>query len=57
MPLIAKEVIIKVTVQDSPEKNSESADKTGKGSNSGNKDVVAACVEQVMEILKEKAEF
>ena len=55
MPLIAKEVVIKVTIRDSAGKGEgNTGEKTNEQANT--KDIIAACVEQVVEILKEKAE-
>ena len=71
MPLIAREIVIKVTVQEdgaasgnTSEASGNSAsqgattnpDSGGTGGGAQNQDVISACVEQVMEILREKIE-
>lgn len=56
MPLIAKEVVIKVTIQESAgNKGKEPAAGKGNGQ-AGNPDIISTCVEKVLEILKEKKE-
>ena len=52
MPLEIKEIVITATVGES---NSGSIDDNG-GSNDEKQEIIAQCVEQVLEILKEKME-
>lgn len=60
MPLQIKEVYIKVTVDTGQGQNIPEQGNTAPGGNGppsvNNKDIIADCVEQVMEILKEKME-
>ena len=54
MPLEIKELYIKATVEDAP----QGGGPTKGGSNDGNSEerIIRACVEQVMEIIKEAKE-
>jgi len=60
MPLQIKELYIKVTVNSDEEKSTPAAGNTGPENNSSlslnNSEIIADCVEQVMQILKEKME-
>lgn len=58
MPLIIKEMAIKVSVQDSggKEAKGKEPEKAGGGQGGAGGDMVAIVVEKVMEILKEKTE-
>ena len=56
MPVEIRELQITVSVQDSGGGNASSPAPASGGSSSSNDDVIAKCVEQVLEILKEKME-
>jgi hypothetical protein len=60
MPLQIKELHIKVTVNSDEEQSTPAAGNTGPETNSSssvnNSEIIADCVEQVMQILKEKME-
>lgn len=60
MPLQIKELYIKVTVNSDEEQDASAAGNTGSESSSSsslnNREIIADCVEQVMQILKEKME-
>ena len=61
MPIEIKELVIKATVSNQS-KSSDAGSGTGKNSASGasgndwKDDIVSACVEQVLQIIKDKAE-
>ncbi|EZH71842.1 hypothetical protein ATO12_05540 [Aquimarina atlantica] len=61
MPLQIKELYVKVTVnaneqQGSPEQEADTATESGSESAMNKDQIIAECVEQVIEILKEKME-
>lgn len=57
MPVIVKELIIRATVTDSQGKEAGSSSTSGPVMNNDEKEaLIAACVEQVIEILEKKKE-
>ncbi len=61
MPLQIKELYVKVTVhsdeeQGSPEQNANTTSESSGDSAMNKDDIIAECVEQVVEMLKEKME-
>ena len=56
MPVIIKELVIKATVTDSQGKEESSASSAPPMSNEEKESLVAACVQQVLEILDKKKE-
>jgi hypothetical protein len=60
MPIEIKELTIKVSVtpvQDGPQENQASKPgSSGKEEGSGQEDIIAACVEQVMDRIRDKLE-
>jgi hypothetical protein len=54
MPLEIRELVISTVVQETP--SSPTANISSPSSSTGNDAVVAACVEQVLEILQQKTE-
>lgn len=55
MPIEIRELVIKATVEESASANG-SASATGKGNISSGEDIIKACVDRVLEIIKEKTE-
>lgn len=56
MPIILNELHIKMSITDDKGGGGGKGAKTNAGETEGNEAVVAACVEKVMEILKDKEE-
>lgn len=56
MPLEIRELVIKTSIQNSGEAQSANSGSEESGGTGDQEAIIAACVEQVLAILKEKAE-
>lgn len=57
MPLEIRELVIRASIHDGDASENDSQGQLGNGTNGNNQaDIIAACVEQVLAILKEQSE-